>query len=106
MANMADANATAVYTATTLSCYVHLGKGPRKGDCLVFGERGIAAWFTMFRGIRSVAELRLNEDFSAILGQMKDREDDYEDGDDPARLGSSRFESNEGPPTWSKPFNR
>ena len=77
--NLETSNATAVYVSTTLSCYIHLGKGPTQGDCLVFSKDGIAPWFTMFRGIRSVSEMRPKEDFGAVMALMKPREDDQDD---------------------------
>ena len=76
MGNLETSNASAIYVSTTLSCYIHLGKGPTRGDCLVFGSEGSAPWFTMFRGIRSVAEMMPDGDFGAIMSAMKTRSRD------------------------------
>jgi hypothetical protein len=59
LASLTAEKSQAVYMSAVLACYIHLARGPTSDDCLLFriSGDGIADWWTLFRGIRTLHEV-------------------------------------------------
>jgi hypothetical protein len=53
---VSDESGQAVYMASSLVCLCELGRGPRKGNWLLFGEDGMLEWLFLIKGVKAVIE--------------------------------------------------
>lgn len=52
--NITDDSRNALYIFSVMACFNVLGRGPQRGDFLVYGPDGISEWFVLFRGVKTI----------------------------------------------------
>ncbi|PSN68570.1 C6 zinc finger protein [Corynespora cassiicola Philippines] len=58
LANISDENCEALYGFGMLGCLIAFAWGPKPGDYLLFGERGIGEWLVLARGSNAVFQAK------------------------------------------------
>lgn len=60
-------NCQKIYMAAVLVCFVYFGRGPRRGEYLIFSDAGAAEWQILMRGVCTILSSYHGRVFSGIL---------------------------------------
>lgn len=60
-------NCQKVYMSAVMICFIYFGRGPRRGEYLIFSDSGPAEWLALMRGARLIVSSYRTKDFSGIL---------------------------------------
>ncbi|KAG4432880.1 hypothetical protein IFR05_011626 [Cadophora sp. M221] len=67
LASLNAENCEAMYTSAILVCFCSFARGPQIGEFIAFSIHGEAQWFTLLRGVRSIAISQHEKIHSGIL---------------------------------------
>ncbi|KAJ9205483.1 transcriptional regulator family: Fungal Specific TF [Paecilomyces variotii] len=67
LSQLDSGNCQKIYVAAMLICLVYFGRGPRRGEYLVFSERGSSEWLVLMRGVRAILVSEHDRIFTGVL---------------------------------------
>ncbi|BCR99631.1 Zn(II)2Cys6 transcription factor domain-containing protein [Aspergillus luchuensis] len=65
-------NCQLIYMSAALICLVYFGRGPRRGEYLVFSDIGRSEWLILLHGVRSIVTQNHDRVFTGVLEPIPD----------------------------------
>ncbi|KAH7360364.1 hypothetical protein BKA65DRAFT_183532 [Rhexocercosporidium sp. MPI-PUGE-AT-0058] len=70
LASLNAENCEAMYSSAILVCFCSFARGPQPGEFIAFSTHGEAQWFTLLRGVRSIATSQHEKLHTGILAPI------------------------------------
>ncbi|GKZ38524.1 hypothetical protein AbraIFM66950_010774 [Aspergillus brasiliensis] len=65
-------NCQRIYMSAALICLVYFGRGPRRGEYLVFSDTGRSEWLVLLHGVHSIVSQNHDRIFTGVLEPIPD----------------------------------